>query len=624
MTKNINVVLDPYGQAFIQPFQVNMGSSDNCGIAFFTLSKTNFNCAELGDHLVYLVAEDIHGNRDSASAIVTILDTKPFVLTQNITVYLDALGTVSVSASQIDNGSTDNCGIASLAISKSTFDCSNLGINTIYLIVTDANGNVDSATAMVNVQDSIKPVALTQDLSLTIDGNGLATITPAQIENGSTDNCGIASLALSKSTFDCSNIGANTVYLMVTDANGNKDSASAVVTIQDTTKPIVLTQSIVTVLDATGQVVITSAEIDRGSSDNCGIATITLSKSIFDCSNIGTNPVYLIITDVSGNVDSASALVTIKDTISPVIVNAPLDVAFGYCDAKYTYTLPIATDNCTFTITQTEGLPPGSIFPLGFTTNRFEIKDLSGNAVTTSFTVEIRSGYLPFAFRDTTLCSNEAQIDLANGTVNLTFLGTGIQSDGIIFNPILSGSGDFLITAVFTDTMGCTSLDSLNIAVREAPKTPQIVREASDQIATELKYDSYQWYRNGTLLPGENAQLYMAQELGIYSVVVSTADYCFATSNGYDFGIPVNEEQVVKDGNVRVYPNPTDGIVFIEISDKDVNHTLTITDGLGAQMMALTSNSSIVRVDLTDFAPGAYFLNVTSASTNATIKIIKN
>jgi hypothetical protein len=624
MTKNINVVLDPYGQAFIQPFQVNMGSSDNCGIAFFTLSKTNFNCAELGDHLVYLVAEDIHGNRDSASAIVTILDTKPFVLTQNITVYLDALGTVSVSASQIDNGSTDNCGIASLAISKSTFDCSNLGINTIYLIVTDANGNVDSATAMVNVQDSIKPVALTQDLSLTIDGNGLATITPAQIENGSTDNCGIASLALSKSTFDCSNIGANTVYLMVTDANGNKDSASAVVTIQDTTKPIVLTQSIVTVLDATGQVVITSAEIDRGSSDNCGIATITLSKSIFDCSNIGTNPVYLIITDVSGNVDSASALVTIKDTISPVIVNAPLDVAFGYCDAKYTYTLPIATDNCTFTITQTEGLPPGSIFPLGFTTNRFEIKDLSGNAVTTSFTVEIRSGYLPFAFRDTTLCSNEAQIDLANGTVNLTFLGTGIQSDGIIFNPILSGSGDFLITAVFTDTMGCTSLDSLNIAVREAPKTPQIVREASDQIATELKYDSYQWYRNGTLLPGENAQLYMAQELGIYSVVVSTADYCFATSNGYDFGIPVNEEQVVKDGNVRVYPNPTDGIVFIEISDKDVNHTLTITDGLGAQMMALTSNSSIVRVDLTDFAPGAYFLNVTSASTNANIKIIKN
>ena len=151
---------------------------------------------------------------------------------------------------------------------------------------------------------------------------------------------------------------------MVTDANGNKDSASAVVTIQDTTKPIVLTQSIVTVLDATGQVVITSAEIDRGSSDNCGIATITLSKSIFDCSNIGTNPVYLIITDVSGNVDSASALVTIKDTISPVIVNAPLDVAFGYCDAKYTYALPVATDNCTFTITQTEGLPPGSIFPL--------------------------------------------------------------------------------------------------------------------------------------------------------------------------------------------------------------------------------------------------------------------
>jgi hypothetical protein len=623
-TKNISVILDASGNAFIQPFQVNMGSSDNCKIASFDLSKRDFDCTEIGDHVIYLFAEDFNGNRDSASTIVTVLDTKPNVITQNVTVYLDDLGTASVSLSQIDNGSSDNCGIASLAISKSTFDCSNLGINTINLTAVDVNGNIGTATAEVNVQDSIKPVSKAQDLSLNLDENGLVTITPGQIDNGSSDNCGIASIALSKSNFDCSDIGTNTIYLVVTDANGNQDSAMAVVTIQDNIKPTVLTKSIVTVLDATGQVVVAVAEIDKGSSDNCGIASMVLSKSDFDCSNLGTNPVYLIVTDVNGNIDSASALITIKDTISPVIVTTPSDIAFGYCDAKYTYALPVATDNCTFSITQTEGLPPGSIFPLGFTRNTFEIKDLSDNAVTTSFTVEIRSGYLPFIFRDTTLCSNEAKIDLADGTGSLTFLGAGIQSDGIIFNPVLSGPGDFLITAVFTDTMGCTSLDSLNIMVREAPQTPKIVREASDQIATELTYDSYQWYRNGTLLQGENAQLYMAQELGIYSVVVSTADYCFATSEGYDFGMPVNDEQVTNQGNVRVYPNPTDGIVFAEINDNDATHTLTITDGLGTELMVMESTSGIVRIDLTDFASGAYFLNVTSVTTNTNIKIIKN
>ena len=623
-TKNISVVLDAFGNAFIQPFQVNMGSSDNCKIASFDLSKRDFDCSEIGNHVIYLFAEDFNGNRDSASAIVTVVDTKPVVRTQNITVYLGALGAASIATTQIDNGSSDDCGIASIALSKSNFNCANLGVNTVNLLVTDVNGNIGSGTAVVNVQDSIKPSAGAQDILVMLDENGLATITPSQIDNGSMDNCSIVSIALSKSNFDCSNIGGNIVYLMVTDASGNRDSVSAVVTIQDTTKPMVLTQSIVAFLDATGQVSITSTEIDRGSSDNCGISTLFLSKSSFDCSNLGTNPVYLIVTDVNGNVDSASALVTIKDTISPIIVNAPTDVAFGYCDAKYTYTLPIATDNCTFTVTQTGGLPPGSIFPQGFTTNAFKIEDLSGNAVTTSFTVEIRSEYLPFAFRDTTLCSNDAQIDLTKSAASLTFLGTGIQSDGINFNPILSGSGKFIITAVFTDSMGCTTLDSLSIVVRKAPVTPKIVREASDQIATELKYESYQWYRNGSFLAGENTQLYMAQELGIYSVVVSSADHCFAVSEGYDFGMPANEEQVVKDGNVRVYPNPTNGVVFAEIFDNDATHLLTLTDGLGAQLMIVTSNSRIVRIDMTDYASGAYFLNVTSASTNANVKIIKN
>jgi len=38
----------------------------------------------------------------------------------------------------------------------------------------------------------------------------------------------------------------------------------------------------------------------------------------------------------------------------------------------------------------------------------------------------------------------------------------------------------------------------------------------------------------------------------------------------------------------------------------------------------MESTSGIVRIDLTDFASGAYFLNVTSVTTNTNIKIIKN
>ena len=102
------------------------------------------------------------------------------------------------------------------------------------LIVTDVNGNIDSASAVVTVQDTIKPTVLTQNVTVSLDANGAGSVTVADIDNGSTDNCSIASRTLSKTSFDCSNVGANTIYLIVTDVNGNIDSASAVVTVQDT------------------------------------------------------------------------------------------------------------------------------------------------------------------------------------------------------------------------------------------------------------------------------------------------------------------------------------------------------------------------------------------------------
>ena len=200
---------------------------------------------------------------------------------------------------------------------------------------------------------------------------------------------------------------SNTIYLIVTDVNGNVDSASAVITVQDVIKPTVVTQNVTVSLDASGAGSVTATQVDNGSTDNCTIATRTLSQSSFDCSEVGANTVYLIVTDVNGNVDSASAVITVQDVIKPTVVTTPNNIALGYCDAKYTYPLPTATDNCGVAITQIAGLPSGSIFPVGITTNTFEIKDPSGNSVTTSFTVDIRDRYLPFDPTDTLILVSE-------------------------------------------------------------------------------------------------------------------------------------------------------------------------------------------------------------------------
>jgi hypothetical protein len=624
ITQNLTVSLDASGAGSVTATQVDNGSTDNCTISTRTLSKSSFDCSEVGANTVYLIVTDANGNVDSASAVITVQDViKPTVVTQNLTVSLDATGSGSITATQVDNGSTDNCTIATRTLSKSSFDCSNVGTNTVYLIVTDVNGNVDSASAVITVQDVIKPTVVTQNLTVSLDATGSGSITATQVDNGSSDNCTIATRTLSKSSFDCSEVGANTVYLIVTDVNGNVDSASAVITVQDVIKPTVITQNLTVSLDATGAGSITATQVDNGSTDNCTISTRTLSKYSFDCSNVGANTVYLIVTDVNGNVDSASAVITVQDVIKPTVVTTPNNIALGYCDAKYTYPLPTATDNCGVAVTQVAGLASGSVFPVGITTNTFEIKDPSGNTVTTSFTVDIRDRYLPFTLTDLSLCENESKLDLNQGFDKITFSGNGMKSDGITFNPIISGPGVFTIRASFIDSMGCTTFEQFNVEVRPSPVTPFIRRVASDQIVTAREYDKYQWYRNGTALEDKTEQLLRVYELGIYSVLVGNTEKCFANSEGYGFGIPVNQEQVTNQGTIKVYPNPTEGLIFIEMSDGDLIHNLSITNGLGVEVLTQVANTSVARMDMSSLPPGTYFLQITSTSTNASIKLVK-
>ena len=87
-----------------------------------------------------------------SSATITLSDTvAPIVITAPVSVLLNASGTASITAAQVNNGSTDNCGITTLVVTPSTFTCANIGPNTVTLTATDASGNATSVTAIVTV-----------------------------------------------------------------------------------------------------------------------------------------------------------------------------------------------------------------------------------------------------------------------------------------------------------------------------------------------------------------------------------------------------------------------------------------------------------------------------------------
>uniref|UniRef100_UPI0035664C44 beta strand repeat-containing protein n=1 Tax=Lutibacter sp. TaxID=1925666 RepID=UPI0035664C44 len=275
--------------------------------------SVSYTCENVGDNTVSLTVTDIHGNSNTATAIVTVEDTiKPIVNTQDITVQLNADGLATITPAQIDNVSTDNCEIDTYVLDITEFSCSNVGENEVILTVTDVNGNSNTATAIVTVEDTVKPTVNTQNITVQLNENGVASITTSQIDNLSTDNCSIESYSLDISDFDCEDVNSPlTVTLTVIDVNGNSDSATAIVTVEDNVAPIVNTQDITVQLDANGLATITPAQIDNESTDNCTIESYGLDITAFDCSNAGENTVTLTVTDIYGNSDSSTALVTV-------------------------------------------------------------------------------------------------------------------------------------------------------------------------------------------------------------------------------------------------------------------------------------------------------------------------
>ncbi len=245
-------------------------------------------------------------------------NSNPVVIVRDITLELDASGNGTIEPSDIDDGSSDDCAIASMTLSKSAFDCLDLGENSVFLNVSDSNGGTASAQSIVTIVDVIDPIASVQNITLELDSaTGNASILPTAIDNGSSDNCSIASMTLSKSSFDCTNLGENSVTFTVVDTSGRSASVDAIVTVIDLYKPIVFVLDINLELDETGSATIEPSDIDDDSDDNCSIASMSLSKSTFDCSNLGENSVILTVVDTSGNSASTNSIVTVVDTIKP-------------------------------------------------------------------------------------------------------------------------------------------------------------------------------------------------------------------------------------------------------------------------------------------------------------------
>ena len=157
--KDYTLYLDAAGKGNLIPSDINNGSSDNCASGlFFYLSKTDFTCTDTGSPVtVTLIGTDGSGNSSSCTSQITVLDTiSPVINFKPFELVLGSSGSATLSASDIDNGTFDNCGNVTLSVTPSVFTCSNLGQNIVVLTATDSHGNSSHREVPISVSSTLK------------------------------------------------------------------------------------------------------------------------------------------------------------------------------------------------------------------------------------------------------------------------------------------------------------------------------------------------------------------------------------------------------------------------------------------------------------------------------------
>lgn len=365
---------------------------DNCGGASMVSDLASLSQTyALGTNPPIVVTRtDASGNVGTCSFSITVVDqTPPTAICKNLTTQLNAGGTATVTALQVNNGSFDNCYFDLIYEIKRpsgamfgpsvTYNCSDIGVKTIeFRVKEDAVGGLISpvVTCSITVQDLVQPLCVAKNLTVNLSATnpGTVTVNAAALNNGSSDNCTAAGALTFKMselptgpftstlTFDCTPLGANTVYLQVSDASGNTNDpsniltpCSSIVTVQDITNPaVVSTPGNITVScntvgsDVTAYV---ASLADATFSDNCSVVNIIETFGITP----GTCPDGFVInrswiaTDAAGLTVQAVQTIIVQDVIKPSIgnlANVTLNLSnYMTCTPTVSYSATVS-DNC--------------------------------------------------------------------------------------------------------------------------------------------------------------------------------------------------------------------------------------------------------------------------------------
>ncbi|MGL5892118.1 MAG: HYR domain-containing protein, partial [Bacteroidia bacterium] len=179
-------------------------------------------------------------------------------------------------------------------------------------------------------------------------------------------------------------VGITTNSFLADDGFGNTAVCAFTVTVSDNEAPVI--SSMPANIPASNDSGMCTVEVNWNTpvfSDNCGIASVTVSDTSGTVFSLGTHVIEYIVTDFSGNADTASFIITVDDIENPVITcaqNITVVADTGLCTASsVNLGNTFATDNCVLSSLVNDA---PAAFPMGTTVVTWTATDSAGNSST--------------------------------------------------------------------------------------------------------------------------------------------------------------------------------------------------------------------------------------------------
>jgi hypothetical protein len=496
---------------------------------------------------------------------------------------------------------------------QTTSIASNLlpGIYTV--TVTDQLGCTATSTVTVGVLPG--PVATAQNIS-NVNCNGGSDGEALAIVTGGTAPYSYQWSPSGGNNATAQNLSAGNYSVLVTDVHGCSSAANVVIT----ESPLITLSTSSTDANC-GQSNGTASVIAGGGTGGFTYAWSTIPvQSNPTATNLPAASYQVIVTDANGC--SMSATVGVSNITGPVLQIGPTVnvTCFG-------------GDDGSIIVIPNGGLPPYTYqwAPSGGNdsvatnlmagTYSVTVTDQGGCISVLTETVNEPDELLAQPGPDASICIGES-VTLgvspvaSGGTPNYAYLWSPAASlnsptDSMpVATPFTNT--DYMLVVI--DAHGCSDSSIVSVFVNAIPSTPTITSNTDSLISTNAS--TYQWYLNGNIINGATSQVYVPQQSGNYSVVVTDGNACTAMSADYFFNF--NSIGQPADENLfEVYPNPASQSLFIRLSHVE-EIEMHIVGLRGERFITNVPNSSadFYKLDISDLMNGIYILEINVLSEN--------